>query len=51
MRANSRYRVFGSYDQEDIEEKLPLVLEAGRYDATSYRTPFFGILSESIQLT
>ena len=31
MRAYDRLRVFGSYDQEDIEEGLPLVLEAGKY--------------------
>ncbi len=29
MRASKQYRVFGSYDQPNIEEGLPLVLEAG----------------------
>ncbi len=32
MRASKQYRVFGSYDQPDIEEGLPLVLEAGEYE-------------------
>jgi len=30
MRASKQYRVFGSYDQPNVEEGLPLVLEAGK---------------------
>ncbi len=36
MRASKQYRVFGSYDQPNIEEGLPLVLEAGGYKRNTF---------------
>ena len=32
MRANTRTRVFGDYDQPGVEEHLPYTLEAGKWE-------------------
>ena len=39
MRASKQFRVFGKFGEPDVEEGLPLVLEAGKKSIARVVTP------------